>query len=70
MMGDPLDNLGSDLQHLYSLLDIAVGFGMDLPRTDETSGRIDQIQTLLWVSRDMAHKAYTDLAAYPPEVKP
>lgn len=63
---DPLDDLGSDIQHLHDLLDIAVAMLMNVPRHDDIKGDLDRVGSLLWVSRDIAQKAVADLAAYPP----
>lgn len=56
-----LDTIGSDLLHLYHLLDAAVSELTDAPRSPEMAGQFDRLAAFLWISRDMAQAAVANL---------
>jgi len=65
---DKLDAIGIDIDNLRALLDIGVRIMMDISGAEENKAEINQVLSLMMVSRDVAAKAFLDLAAFPPEV--
>lgn len=65
---DKLDAIGIDIDNLRCLLDIGIGIMMDISGAEENKVEINRVLSLLMVSRDVAAKAFSDLADYPPKV--
>ena len=54
---DTLDDIASDLRHLYHLLDASVEDLVNAPRPPEMVGILDRAIAFTWIARNMAETA-------------